>query len=862
MTPLSPTILLNKDTLGYKMNNSANGTSSKNPTKKRKSNIRACDACAIRKTRCEEQRPCSHCINNGLECTQLRERKKSGPKNLRKKTLDSINNLRENTIIERPSLLNNHSNDHLSNEELARPTLSTSTSNSSRSHSFKEIQELQQQLQQQQQQQPVIHSTLVTPTVLSEILNLANHPSLIKVLKPLTVPSLLNNIDKLNEFIQYNFHNKINDLNEFNSNDPIFSSKLLAILTLCLLIIENIIKFNYFNYQNFQIFNNDIFKLKNFVFFLQNKIIDTFTLINKNLIFPTNDINNEDQLNTLNHFQINYNQSISSFHLFNYYQITSSFNNNPKFKDQQKLIYLRNAISYYQLIEIPVKNDLNLIQLYELYQSLFNLEKLNHLLDYNLFIKNNHLILNTWNQEVISISSNEIKDNLVSNLFKLINNSLIDDDLFNNNQVSKISKFLNINIKNLIGSSNGNLLSYLKLKNYLSYLKQNDQLSTEESILIIIKNIILFKSLLIHSNDFNYDFFLNELILIINELNNLLSSLLLLTTNEDNFNNQKNDDGVILKIQLSNYQLLPHLLQILKIYLDLKNLSNIAKNDIIITFSNHLTQFFITFTNSNKLIKSDPLLNEWFITLNKINFENQTFLDNLLDDLEKSVKSIAKPAPPPVVPAAPATSAAPATVPATATTPVAPTMAPPPATVPATSTAPLKRESSLSNDSESNDESNDEDDGFLSLSTNKSKVNPPPAVTARLAVENKNKKQMPPPSVHHHLLNNSGSHTSLVPRNSSSITSLLTFNNNINNDSIKEEDINLNLSLSESTKNLYNLFNQITDDLTTTSANNSLTNLFQFNTMSSSSANLNNILSGNNPPSNNANSDKSNHFSL
>ncbi|RLV93863.1 putative sucrose utilization protein SUC1 [Spathaspora sp. JA1] len=69
--------------------------STNKPTKKKKSNIRACDGCAIRKVKCEAVRPCSHCVANNLKCTQLRERKKSGPKNLHRKTLDSINSLSE-----------------------------------------------------------------------------------------------------------------------------------------------------------------------------------------------------------------------------------------------------------------------------------------------------------------------------------------------------------------------------------------------------------------------------------------------------------------------------------------------------------------------------------------------------------------------------------------------------------------------------------------------------------------------------------------------------------------------------------------------------------------------------------------------
>lgn len=59
----------------------------------RRKKTRACDACSIRKTKCDESRPCRHCVSNGLDCRDLRERKKSGPKTLRKKTIEHINAL-------------------------------------------------------------------------------------------------------------------------------------------------------------------------------------------------------------------------------------------------------------------------------------------------------------------------------------------------------------------------------------------------------------------------------------------------------------------------------------------------------------------------------------------------------------------------------------------------------------------------------------------------------------------------------------------------------------------------------------------------------------------------------------------------
>lgn len=69
---------------------------------KKKKKTRACDACSVRKTKCDESRPCSHCVNNNLECTELRQRKKLGPKNLRKKTIDSIHLILKDSHTQSP----------------------------------------------------------------------------------------------------------------------------------------------------------------------------------------------------------------------------------------------------------------------------------------------------------------------------------------------------------------------------------------------------------------------------------------------------------------------------------------------------------------------------------------------------------------------------------------------------------------------------------------------------------------------------------------------------------------------------------------------------------------------------------------
>lgn len=74
------------------------------PIHPKKKKTRACDACLVRKTRCDETRPCRHCVNNDLECTERRQRKKSGPKNLRKKTIDSIQSIAKDSNSQSPEV--------------------------------------------------------------------------------------------------------------------------------------------------------------------------------------------------------------------------------------------------------------------------------------------------------------------------------------------------------------------------------------------------------------------------------------------------------------------------------------------------------------------------------------------------------------------------------------------------------------------------------------------------------------------------------------------------------------------------------------------------------------------------------------
>ena len=51
---------------------------------------RVCDACAVRRVRCDGLSPCARCTNADLDCTRVRPRLKSGPKGIKKRTLEKL----------------------------------------------------------------------------------------------------------------------------------------------------------------------------------------------------------------------------------------------------------------------------------------------------------------------------------------------------------------------------------------------------------------------------------------------------------------------------------------------------------------------------------------------------------------------------------------------------------------------------------------------------------------------------------------------------------------------------------------------------------------------------------------------------
>lgn len=562
------------------------------PKKKRKTTNRACDACAIRKVKCEQNRPCSHCVSNNLNCTQLRERKKSGPKTLHRKTLESINSFSEQKTTDAP----------------VRPTLS----NRSTSSTLTTTQEMIVTHHPDHPVEPVPNN--LTNESLSEqnkceltagrvirILGLVQDPVMYRCMQNLTVHSLLISVSKSVEFIQTNFPNENEEL-VILSTDLMVLSKLLIILTFDLLIVENLIKFLSIEYKT-QFMDGNIDTYKELKHLLQLKVTEVLLPIEQLSFFPGCSTVQQMHISQ----QLYYNQSIAALHLCNFHQITNYLNTQNQ--NQQKLIYLRKSITYYQLINLPFKSTAELtdVQLYELYESLFTMESLYFFLSSDFIIKSNNVLLNEWNNynfSHIQFHKKSSNGNSLFEIFKIINK----EDLINSKSINYLFKFSifntnkNSNIKNIKKINNNKTIgntSYLQFKQFLN------SLSNEDFMFEILKYIILFKIIIIHCNELNFMHLKCELIESVINLNNLLD---LKDTN--------------LYLQISNYQLLPHLMQVLKFNIEIEE-SHLKENQIVLLkFTKNLIELF-PFCNKNirDLISCYDSLKHWFNNLGKLSNE-------------------------------------------------------------------------------------------------------------------------------------------------------------------------------------------------------------------------------------------------
>ncbi|KAH3664445.1 hypothetical protein WICMUC_005830 [Wickerhamomyces mucosus] len=82
-----------------------------NKPKPKRTNTRPCDACAVRRVRCDlhvsGSSVCTNCQNHNIKCTNIRIRHKSGPKKIKDKTRENIENLVSSSA--RSSIVSNSS---------------------------------------------------------------------------------------------------------------------------------------------------------------------------------------------------------------------------------------------------------------------------------------------------------------------------------------------------------------------------------------------------------------------------------------------------------------------------------------------------------------------------------------------------------------------------------------------------------------------------------------------------------------------------------------------------------------------------------------------------------------------------------
>lgn len=739
--------------------------------------VRACDACAIRKVKCEVQRPCKHCVTNKLQCTQLRERKKLGPKNLHKKTLNSINSIGRTRDANHKFDINypdGHpesaiiASNHLEHPiEFLPDALSGSLSTSD---------------------SPTGGNSKRTTNDLNEIIRLVKEPIIQSILEEITVLLLVTSHEQLIEFITENMNGISLDL-IINSKDPLYLSRLLVVLSLALLVVENVVNSIHTNMQ--QDFMKPIDYYQDLKKVLLFKVIEILLVIEKLLLYP---------LQSANQYQIFYNQSVSSLNISNYFNLTRD--HNQLYTDQQKVMFLRKAITHYQMLdhhEISINKSigLNTVQVVELFEKLFLSERYNYLTSTNL--------INSTNLFDLNVSFNP--DHSTIKMLKLLNQDpIIFHRLKSHNILMNLHQFYKIN--HYPDSKNLLTRTYMTLKMSMTSLVKNDPFGS------IMCQVLLFKALMIYSNNLELSILQVDLIEIVMNLNKVL------------------DFSKDVHAKFCIFHLLPQLLQILKINIDFENNLNYLSD--LLVFTTKLMPFFNTIPEPLELIRSNKIIYDWFEELEKLGVSTKRISEQISSaPLSNSpYNSVSYNFNVPDRPVSdPLTTQQASHILAHSGQGHRGLMAP----IQQLHTQLHKLEGapkSTPKDGEYNELLNDFGNSRLSsmssTSTNSAVVTKSSTPTVKEDAESET-----PVNEYRPQNDNSGSYSTII-QNPVPAPPVITAHNAINKDS------NLNLNISESTKNLYNLFTQMNDDIPSQSHNNSLTNLLQFNS-SSNIANFNNL---------------------
>lgn len=555
---------------------------------RRKVLVRACDACSIRKVKCESQRPCSHCVANGLQCTLLRQRKKLGPKNLHKKTLKSIHTL----------------------------VPSASTTLSPEKTVVAEADEAKAQ------------QYLLTPQNLMENVGLiSDEPIVFELVKPFTAQLLVVNFTELLTFLTNHFEGcmdkEIVVVERHNDNE--FLSTLFVILTLNLLIAEVLIKLKKQKYREFHKYPKRLIQERNFKNFknlTHFKCIEVLSLIEKNFIIPAVIPAQHIPVSSApNTFGVYYNLLLGHYHMCTYYHILNLTNimnggDTPNVghygneqQEQQKLLFLRKLISYFQLLNLKTASEhaAAAIQLHEMFEMLYTWERymlLYSLTTYALGVRRNNDVILQLEREKFRTKK------FIANAFdKNVVYALIEVTELVPGLIEKLSRITFQTAPAVVEAQT----PYLPIKEAVLQLAQDNAFE-------VIKQIFLFKVLcgVGHWN-------------VVQELDEqltLVAAILKGVAEMDSF-----------KVKMLNFQLLPHILHMIRVRLDITQAP--INHDMLLTLSDCLIPHFSHFNNINKLIRANPSLNQWFTGLHALREERGGGPDPMA-------------AMPPVPPAAPA----------------------------------------------------------------------------------------------------------------------------------------------------------------------------------------------------------------
>ncbi|KAG7194325.1 uncharacterized protein KQ657_004537 [Scheffersomyces spartinae] len=530
---------------------------------------RACDACAIRKIKCESTRPCKRCVDTNLPCTTNREIKKLGPKNLHKRTIETIQHTSTNVDVP-------------SNEE-----------------------------------QVAINLEKLTPENVVQLLQLLDGDdkgSFIDLLSPLSISLLLFDASKLMMFIRENYKDAMNEEMKCDCLDITYASKILVILTMALLLLENYRKLKLVGMN----LNQEPQFPKHLKLLLEVKTIDLLSVIEKKVLLFLNVSSRK--------YQIYYNLSVCTLHLYNYIQlIMMSSQSRSQFQSQQKLFYLRRALTYYQVINIPRKNSIQTIQLFELYQNLFILERFHLMFTDNLTYNNNcnYLLMTS------RFDSQNRKNSFYELPYRLFN-VLNSENMFYNIEVLNDSSFSN-EPKYVDKLDTNYLIKYELVKSLLiNEVIHNNQsrelpiVSTSPSSQLferILCHAITFKVLLMYKDHISIAVIWKELQYILFNIHDLIYE----ASSQVNMH--------ILEVYLSNYQLPLTLLFFLEVMATFP-LENLATNPKykdkllgLVRFVQGISGFIY---NIQKLLDNHPKLKDLFISAETDKLkQSTTLLDNL-----------------------------------------------------------------------------------------------------------------------------------------------------------------------------------------------------------------------------------------